>query len=334
MVEGPLTKLAKDLKIGIATRGVLHHNSEKPVSLDDWFNEVAKSKAFDYVDKTPAREDFTRYKKLSEKYNLPILCSGWFYQLGKDDKLIFENLKMGAELGSKYHNVQIFLHHADGHELTDQEVADIYLKVSEYGEKIGCIPCFEIHINMWSENFLRINSVSKIVHDLGGTFRMTLDHSHVVFKMNNEAELKIFGLVEQLENNQIILDPFEKNNISEKWINQGIVSLMHARSVIPNNPKNIKAKHPDGTVGRGVQYPFIQPLQGQFHEKWNESKLEPWKEVVRKMIEYHYKNNSYLECISTEFIPATDYGENNTYSLFDNAVGCSEWIRSEIKNFN
>ena len=34
-------------------------------------------------------------------------------------------------------------------------------------------------------------------------------------------------------------------------------ALMHARSVIPNNPKNIGGKHPDGSVGRGVQYPFI-----------------------------------------------------------------------------
>ena len=326
--------MAKDLKIGIAHRGVLHHNDEEPVSLDDWFNEISLSNAFDYVDKTPPKEDLNQYKKLSEKYNLPLLCSGWFYQLGKDENLILENLKIGAELGSKYHNVQIFLHHADGHELTDQEIADVYLKVSDYGEKIGCLPCFEIHINMWSENFLRINLVAKIVQEQGGTFRMTLDHSHVVFKMNNEVELGMFGLAEQLENKQIILDPFQEGNISEQWINQGIVSLMHARSVIPNNPKNIKAKHPDGSVGRGVQYPFIKPLEGQFHEEWNEQKLEPWKEVIRKMIRYHYKNDSHLECISTEFIPWTDYGENNTYSLLDNAVGCAQWIRSEIKNYN
>ena len=109
---------------------------------------------------------------------------------------------------------------------------------------------------------------------------------------------------------------------------------MHARSVIPNNPKNIKAKHSDGSIGRGVQYPFIKPLDGEFHSKWDEQKLKPWKEVIKKMIKYHYKYDSSLECISTEFIPATDYGENNTYSLFNNAVGCAEWIRSKIKDNN
>ena len=323
-----------DLKIGIANRGVLHHNNEQPVSLEDWFKEVSQSNVFDYIDKTPPNEDFNEYKRLAEKYKMPILCGGWFYQLGKDDDLILENLKTGSSLGSKYHNVQIFLHHADGHELTDQEIANTYLKVSEYGEKIGCLPCFEIHINMWSENFLRINSVAKIVQNQGSIFRMTLDHSHVVFKMDNKEELQMFGLSEQVKNNEIILDPFKEGNISEKWINQGIVYLMHARSVIPNNPKNIKAKHPDHSFGRGVQYPFVQPLEGQFHSDWSEEKLEPWKEVIRKMIKYHYFHNSSLECISTEFIPATDYGENNTYSLFDNAVGCAEWIRSEINNNN
>ena len=114
-------------------------------------------KIFDYVDKTPPKSEFLKYKKLSEKYDFPILSSGWFYMLGKEDDLIIENLKMGSELGSKYHNVQLFINHADGHPLTDQEIAECYLKVSEYGEKIGCLPCFEIHINMWSEDFLRIN---------------------------------------------------------------------------------------------------------------------------------------------------------------------------------
>ena len=101
---------------------------------------------------------------------------------------------MGADLGSKYHNVQIFLHHTDGHELTDQEIANTYLKVSEYGEKIGCLPCFEIHINMWSEDFIRVESVAKIVKDKGAIYRVTLDHSHVIFKINNKEEIQIFDL--------------------------------------------------------------------------------------------------------------------------------------------
>ena len=58
---------------------------------------------------------------------------------------------------------KFFLHHSDGHILSDSEIAEKYLEVYEFGEKIGCLPCFEIHINMWSEDFLRIESVANIV---------------------------------------------------------------------------------------------------------------------------------------------------------------------------
>ena len=266
---------------------------------------------------------------------MPILSSGWFYLLGKEDELILENLKMGSELGTKYHNVQIFVNHSDGHPLSDQEIADTYMKVTDYGEKVGCLPCFEIHINMWSEDFLRINTVAKIVKNYGYTFRMTLDHSHIIFKINNLEEMKIFNLEDQLKENKIILDPFQDGNIAQHWIDEGYVWLMHARSAIPNNPKNIGGKHPDGSVGRGVQYPFIKPLEGQYHADWDENKLKPWKQIVKNVITNHYASqNSSLECISTEFIPATDYGEGSTYSLYDNASACAEWIRNQINEIN
>ena len=61
---------------------------DKPVSLEDWFKEISQMKIFDYVDKTPPKSEFLKYKKLSEKYDFPILSSGWFYMLGKEDDLI------------------------------------------------------------------------------------------------------------------------------------------------------------------------------------------------------------------------------------------------------
>ena len=106
---------------------------------------------------------------------------------------------------------------------------------------------------------------------------------------------------------------------------------MHARSTIPNNPKNINAKHPDGSIGRGIQYPFLEPLPEEYHEKWDEKLLEPWKEVVRSIINYHYTNKSSpLGQITTEFIPFTDYGTGAKYSIFNNNVKCAKWIREII----
>ena len=103
---------------------------------------------------------------------------------------------------------------------------------------------------------------------------------------------------------------------------------MHARSTVPNNPKNIYAKHPDGSMGRGIQYPFVEPLPGQYHEKWDGKLLDRWKLVVQSIIDYHYSNKgSSLEQITTEFIAPTDYGAGWKYSIFNNNVQCAKWMR-------
>ena len=58
---------------------------------------------------------------------------------------------------------------------------------------------------MWSEDFLRIFEVADKIESYGMPFRMTLDHSHIIFKMNNEQEMKLFQLSEHIENKSIII---------------------------------------------------------------------------------------------------------------------------------
>ena len=41
-----------------------------------------------------------------------------------------------------------------------KEVADFYAFAFEEGERRGVEPCFEIHVNMWSEDFRRVASVA------------------------------------------------------------------------------------------------------------------------------------------------------------------------------
>ena len=50
---------------------------------------------------------------------------------------------------------------------------------------------------------------------------------------------------------------------------------------------------------------------------------------------YHSKDpKSKLGQISTEFIPNTDYGEGCKYSLFEQAVECTKWMRKTWKEIN
>jgi hypothetical protein len=336
--------MGNNILIGINESGTIHCDSDPLISLEEKFKRVAESGVFDYFDKTPPSEKVDEYKRLSEIYELPILAGGWFYVLGRDEDLLYQNLKLGAHLGSLVHNTQIMMDHANGELVTNEKVAEIYIRAYEYGEKLGCIPTFEIHVNMWSEDFKRVEEVENLVSSRGIPFCITLDHSHVIFKMNNIREQKVFNIQKEIDDGTLILDPSIEGNICEKWINSGLVRHCHARSSVPNNPKNIwqhhkdieklpSSQHPKDTVGRGIQYPFIRPKAGEWHSDWDGEKLTPWKQVVEMLMKYHASEpSSDLKTISTEFIPFPDYGGGSKYSIFENSVACAEWLKKTWKN--
>lgn len=322
--------MAKELSVGITASGVRHAASAPDPDLETKFRMVKESAVYDYIDKTPPKDEVDDYLRLSEQYDLPVRAGGWFYTLGRDEQLLEDNLRIGAQLGSTAHNTQIGTYHADGHMVTNQEVAAAYLRAYEIGEEVGCYSTFEIHVNMWSEDFRRIIQVADLVEAKGIPFRITLDHSHVIFKIDNPEEQEVQNIRPAVESGELILDPFVSGNVCDQWIERGLVWHAHARAAAPGGPINIWATHEDGSYGRGIQYPFIQPNEGEWHSQWDEAKLEPWKEVLRHLFTYHARHDdSPLLQISTEFIPFPDYGEGSGYSIFDNSVACAKWIRAE-----
>ena len=330
-----LKSFKNQLKFGIQTNGIKHMHLDDMPDIDSRFKMVKEIGVFDYVDKTPEINEIKEFKEASLKFDIPVRAGGWFYKVGNHTSLLEKNLQTAKDLGSIVHNIQIQSHKANGQLVTDDEVRDTYLEAYDIGLKYGVTPCFEIHVNMWSEDFLRVTRVGKLVEDKGVEFNITLDHSHVIFKINNIKEQKIFNIDKQIVSGELIIDPFSKGNVVEEWINYGWVRHCHARAAIPNNPLNIHGKHPNGSLGRGIQYPFKQPKDGEYHEKWNEDLLEPWKEYLRILMRYHSKDiKSKLGQISTEFIPNTDYGEGCKYSLFEQAVECTKWMRKTWKEIN
>lgn len=324
--------MANELLFGIQTNGIKHADADPLPDIDTRFAMVQDAGVFDYVDKTPFPEEIDEFKAARDKYGLPVRAGGWFYTLGDADDaaLMEQNLATGRDLGSLVHNTQIKLLHAKGHVVTDEEVCDAYLAAAELGDKYGCVPCFEVHVNMWTEDFPRVAKVGRMVEAKGVEFNITLDHSHVVFKIENPDEQEIFETDKKIASGELILDPFQSGNVVQEWVSAGWVRHFHARSAIPNNPKNILAKHPDGRIGRGIQYPFKQPEPGEYHVKWDEAKLEPWKECVRIMMRHHATDpKGKLGQISTEFIPNTDYGEGGKYSLFEQGIAATDWMRAE-----
>jgi len=320
--------MATELLFGIQTNGIRHAHADGMPDIDTRFRMVKEAGVHDYVDKTPDPHEIEEFEAASEKYGLPVRAGGWFYTLGRDEALFEQNILTGKRLGSLVHNTQILLNHAEGRSVTDDEVVEAYLNFSEIGAKHGVTPCFEVHVNMWSEDFRRVARVGRAVAARSANFNMTLDHSHVIFKIDNHEEQEIGDIRSEVESGKLILAPFKPGNVCDEWIDAGWIRHCHARAAIPNNPKNIDTVKEDGRPGRGIQYPFRQPKPGTYHTEWREELLEPWKETVRSLMRHHAADpKGRLGQISTEFIPGPDYGEGCKYSLFEQSVACVEWMR-------
>ena len=319
--------MSNDLPIGITESGVMLTDADVAFDLETKFRMVKDAGIFDYIEKTPPAELEGDYARCSEKYELPIRAGGWFYALGRDEGLLKKNLELGGRLGSVVHNTQILAQRADGRLVRNDEVAELYLRAFDWGGQVGCVPTFEVHVNMWSEDFRRISEVADLVEARGVPFRMTLDHSHVIFKIDNPKEQDVFEIRGDVETGALVLDPFDPANVCSEWIERGFVWHAHARAAVPNNPINVWAKHDNGSFGRGIQYPFIQPREGEWHSDWKQKHLEPWKEIIRQLMRHHADNNSNLGQISTEFIPFPDYGGGAKYSIFENSIACARWLR-------
>jgi hypothetical protein len=322
--------MADTLLFGIQTNGIRHTHADGMPDIDTRFRMVREAGVFDYVDKTPAPEEVEQFLKASAKYGLPVRAGGWFYTLDRDEALLASNLALGKELGSVAHNVQVMAKDSTGKPVSDAQVTDFYLRAYDIGQRHGVEPCFEVHVNMWSEDFRRVSKVARAVEARGVPFRMTLDHSHVIFKIDNPKEQEIGDIRGDVESGKLVLDPRRSGAVTSEWIEAGWVRHCHARAAIPNNPKNTTARNAEGQPGRGIQYPFKQPKSGEYDFEWSEQALEPWKLVVRQLMQHHAKDpKATLGQISTEFIPNFDYGEGCRYSLFEQAIACVEWMRSE-----
>ncbi|MBT3700664.1 MAG: hypothetical protein HOE62_13745 [Alphaproteobacteria bacterium] len=320
----------KDLLFGIQTNGIRHTEADGMPDIDTRFAMVRDAGVFDYVDKTPDPHEIEDFRAASKKYGLPVRGSGWFYAVGRDEDLLANNLAIAGDLGSTVHNVQVLAKRADGELASNEDVVNFYETSLELGDKQGVMPCLEVHVNMWSEDFRRVTPVAHLAESRGLPFRMTLDHSHVIFKMDNPREQQVFDISSDVASGKLVLDPFVDGDVCSEWIDNNWIGHCHARAAVPNNPLNTQASDENGNPGRGIQYPFAEPAPGTWHADWDLAALEPWKEVVRKLLRHHAQtDDSPLGQISTEFIPNLDYGEGCRYSLFDQAIACVEWMRVE-----
>lgn len=229
----------------------------------------------------------------------------------------------------------VYKKHGSGRDASDQEIADFYRHAYELGGKIGITIGFEVHIYMWSEDFRRIGRVAEMVRGRDLPFNFILDHSHVLLKVDNPEEQDASGIREDVESGRLIIDPYERGNVLDEWIDQQMTIWLQVRPVSPNGPKNRWMVNDLGNWGRACQYPFVKPKDGEWHSPWQAYRVEPCKEVVRRVLRQHRDNpQSPLRWLTTDMIDMADYGGNARYSLLDQNVAIAQWLRDtweEIK---
>src|SRR5207245_2642544 len=112
------------------------------------------------------------------------------------------------------------------------------------------------------------------------------------------------GIRAEVEAGSLRLDPFEAGSVFDDWLPMNMIPWLQMRPVAPNGPKNLWAqRYGGGGWGRACQYPFMRPQPGEWHSQWHAWRLEPSKEVVRKVLKHHRDDpGSRLKYITTEMI--------------------------------
>lgn len=319
--------MAKDFQLG-CTHNVIPLDVEATPL--ERFQTVKDAGVFDYINWLPPGKVLSPAVSASEKTGIPMTTGNYTHPLGRDDHMLKESMKNAVRAGLECVNVMLQTYAADGHELTDQEIVEAYVTMLEAGEPNKVLVSFEVHVDRWSEKYKRVSQIAKLVKQRGVRFDLTVDYSHVIFKIENPEQQEISAVRDDVESGRVILDPYEPGNLYDEWLELGVVDFAQFRPVVPNNPRNIWGKNVDGSLPRGILYPMVKPAPGEWHSPWYAYKLEACKEGLRAAMRYHLSHpNSQLKYVITEMIVQPDYAMGAKFSIIGQNAACARWIRAQ-----
>ena len=315
----------RDFPIGCTYNVLQPHERGTPREL---FDRIAATQAFDFIAWLPPEAKLDDALKAADATGLPMTTGNLQHDLTPGDDKMFRAIRNAARVRMKMLNVMLHTHAADGHEVTVDEVADLYLRADDAARALGFEVTFELHVDCWSEKYLKVAQVIDAVRKRGREFNFTVDYSHVLFKIENPEELEKSGVRDLVERGELVLDPYEKGNILTQWLARNVVCFAQFRPASPNQPRNVWAKNKDGSLPRGIMYPFIKPAPGEWHSPWSAWRLAPCKKAFRLVMEHHLRDPaSPLKYAITEMIATPDYGLNAKFSLLEHNAEAARWMR-------
>lgn len=332
--------MKKMFPLGCAGLGIQASSFEHPVSLsepriNEKFALLKEAQLWDFIDHIPIHFKLVDdYINASQKYNIPIYSGYGCYVWGNHEAEFKTNIELTQAVGAKYHNIMLAAKDIYKNYLSNEQVAQAYIYFYEYGLNKGITITFENHVDNWSEDYRRVLQVAGIVEKIGIPFKLAMDYSHCIFKIENEIESYISFKGDQEAVRK--LDPFNDDNYADEWLNKNLVHWGQIRPAVPNGPRNTWAietspweGHGFDRPGRGIQYPFSQPSKNEIpHNHWHAHKLACTKEVIRKLIDdFLYNPQSNLEIMTVDNINLCSYGLGWKYNMFKDSCLVAEYIR-------
>jgi len=320
---------AGTLPIGINIDGVLEHDGLPDPSPAERFAWIAESGAFDFIEKNlVVGEAFEPYLELVERHVVPIGVLGGIFTAGRDEPRARDAIRLAGALRTRLFNCQLFARHADGHSIDDGEVAEFYLRLLEAGAASGMRPSLEVHVDMWNEDFGRVEQVAERLARTNTPLRITLDLAHLLYKIGNAEELALSGLT--LAEAETRLRPESPQAFFRQWLAEGWVVHAHARAAVPNGPPNAWLRRGNDQPGRAIQYPMVEPPEGSFHSPWQPERLAPWRQAMQQVLAHIAEHpEGELQQVACEFIPFADCGGGARYSIRGNNLACAGWLREQ-----
>lgn len=292
------------------------------------FEMVRDTGVFDYINWLPPVDLVDACLEASDKTGIPMTTGNCTYRYGRHEPDLTDHVRTAARVRMAMLNVMLHGYTVDGNEVSDQQIVDTYRRAAELGESLGVEVSFELHVDCWSEKYKRVTPVINMARAAGLKFNFTLDYSHVIFKIENPEQQEISGVRDDVEKGRVVLDPFEEGSLCSEWLKLNAIGFAQFRSVVPNNPRNVWAKNPDGSLPRGIMYPFTKPLPGEWHSTWHPHRLAACKEAFRMVLRHHLTQpQSPLKYVITEMICTEDYGQGAKFSLLEQNAACARWIR-------
>ena len=286
--------MAEPMFIGVDVGGSSRGSRSRGTRQIERFRMAARAGVFDFVEMHASTGgDLKPYFELVDRYALPVRVIDGTWGIGCDEATARDMLDAGSRIGSKVLNLRLCGQRNEHGLLTDEQIVAFYLRLSEWGERVGCMPSLDA-CSMSSRDRARVASWGERIAQAGAPFRITLDLSEASDPLNID------------------------------WIDRGWVYHVRTSGVLAP-ASNTLHEHADVTPAT-AHTAYAEPVQPT--PLWAMDRAERWKRELRRLIHWQiHERRPRLRQITCAFASQGAQGGVAALDVLRENVACARWLR-------